>query len=188
MDAENVTARKAKPGFFARARKRMRGRWTAGSAAIEFAFVAPPFFLLLMGTIETGVIFFAQTTLQYATEEAARLVRTGQAQAASMTQAQFRQKVCDNISTFMSCGTNLIVDVRNFADFNALTYPSALNGDNTLNQGVNNYSPGGAGDVVLVRVFYQWSVSTPLLNTALSNMASNSHLLAAAATFRNEPF
>jgi Flp pilus assembly protein TadG len=42
------------------------------SAAVEFAFTAPFFFLLLFGAIEYGRFFWTQTSLQYAVEEAAR--------------------------------------------------------------------------------------------------------------------
>ena len=45
---------------------------------LEFALVAPVFFVLLMGTIEIGVMFFGDFVLQNATNDAARLVRTGQ--------------------------------------------------------------------------------------------------------------
>src|SRR5690242_12569352 len=57
-------------------RRRLRRDGSKGSAAIEFAMVAPVFFLLLMGTIEAGIIFFAQSSLQNALNDAARLVRT----------------------------------------------------------------------------------------------------------------
>lgn len=77
---------------------RLKADAIKGSAAIEFALVAPVFFILLMGTIETGVIFFAQATLQNAVNDTARLVRTGQTgcyttsggNCQAMTQAQFR--------------------------------------------------------------------------------------------------
>jgi Flp pilus assembly protein TadG len=48
------------------------GRDSAGSAAVEFALTAPVFFLLLFGTIEFGQAMWAQNSLQYAVEEAAR--------------------------------------------------------------------------------------------------------------------
>ena len=61
-----------------RTRLRMRKNSRSGMAAVEFAMVAPAFFLFLFGIIETGVIFFAQSALTNATNDAARLVRTGQ--------------------------------------------------------------------------------------------------------------
>src|SRR5262249_44010040 len=58
--------------------RRLRDDGEKASTATEFAMVAPIFFLLLMGTIEAGVIFFAQSALQNAVNDAARLVKTGQ--------------------------------------------------------------------------------------------------------------
>ena len=42
---------------FSAMRQRMRADATRGSAALEFAFVAPVFFALLMGIIEVGVMW-----------------------------------------------------------------------------------------------------------------------------------
>ena len=41
--------------------QRLRADACKGSTAIEFAMVAPIFFVLLMGTIEAGVISFGQS-------------------------------------------------------------------------------------------------------------------------------
>ena len=168
--------------------RRMRKSARAGSAGIEFAFIAPIFFVLLMGTIEMGVMYFAQFTLQNATEDAARLVRTGQVAASNMTQAQFRTAVCNEISPLLACNGNLQIDVESYANFGAATFPAALTGGNTLNPALNNFLPGNVCSVVLVRVFYTWSVVTPLLTPFMVNMANNSHLLTATAAFRNEPY
>jgi Flp pilus assembly protein TadG len=45
---------------------------SAGSAAVDFAFTAPVFFLLVFGTIEYGRLLWAQNSIQYAVERAAR--------------------------------------------------------------------------------------------------------------------
>ena len=47
---------------------------------VEFAVIAIPFFTLIIGIIEVGLIFWAGYELENATAAAARLVRTGQAQ------------------------------------------------------------------------------------------------------------
>ena len=166
----------------------MRATARSGSAAIEFAFVAPIFFLLLMGTMEVGVMFFAQFTLQNATNDAARLIRTGQAASASMSAAQFRTSICNEISPVLACDANLQIDVESFSAFSTASYPAALTGTNTLNPTLNNFAPGGVCSVVLVRTFYTWSVVTPLLTPFMVNMANNMHLLSATAAFRNEPY
>jgi len=59
-------------------------RSNRGSAAIEFAFVAPIFFALMLGIIEIGVMMFAQFALQNSVMDAARLIRTGQAHSAAL--------------------------------------------------------------------------------------------------------
>ena len=61
--------------------QRLRTRGTDGSAAMEFAFVAPIFFTLMLGILQLGIMIFGQFALQNAVTQAARLIRTGQAQS-----------------------------------------------------------------------------------------------------------
>lgn len=171
-----------------RLRARMRAARTAGSAAIEFAFIAPVFFVFLMGTIEAGIMFLGEFTLQNATNDAAREIRTGQAQLASMTQAQFRQLICNEIAPVLKCGANLQIDVETYTSFTAANFNNPLQANQTLSPALNNWNPGSVCSIVLVRAFYTWNVATPLLTPFLSNMAGNSHLLYATAAFRNEPY
>ena len=175
-----------------------------GSAAVEFAFVAPVFFLLLMGTVEAGIIFFAQSSLQNAVNDAARLVRTGQSACFSldannlcqtMTADQFRTQVCNEVSALLqNCAndangnSDLQFDVRAYpAGFTGVTNSSPLAADQSL-PNLTAFTTGGPCDVVLVRAYYRWPVFTPMLNFFLANMANNNHLLATAAAFRNEPY
>jgi hypothetical protein len=55
---------------------------------------------------------------------------------------------------------------------------------------VNNfvYQPGGPGDIVVVRLFYQWPITISLLGLNLSNMSGGNRLLVATAAFKNEPY
>jgi Flp pilus assembly protein TadG len=166
----------------------MRGAARAGSAALEFALIAPVFFILLMGSIEVGVMFFGQSVLQNATNDAARLIRTGQVASANMTAAQFRTAICNEISPVLACNANLQIDVEAFSNFSTASYPSPLTAGNTLNPNLNNFAPGGVCSVVLLRTFYTWNVITPLLTPFMTNMANNMHLMSATAAFRNEPY
>ena len=166
----------------------MRGAARAGSAALEFALIAPVFFILLMGSIEVGVMFFGQVVLQNATNDAARLIRTGQVASANMTAAQFRTTICNKISPVLACDGNLQIDVQAFSNFSTAGYVNPLTANNTLNPNLNNFAPGSVCSVVLLRTFYTWSVVTPLLTPFLTNMANNQHLMSATAAFRNEPY
>lgn len=183
---------------------RLRRDGEKGHAALEFAFIAPVFFLLLMGTVEAGIIFFAQSSLQNAVNSAARLIRTGQSACysldsdnicATMTAAQFRTYVCDQVSSLLqSCSldsdgnSNLQFDVTDYpAGFTGVTNSSPLTAQKTLPQ-LTTFNTGNPCDVVVVRAFYIWPVFTPMLSFFLSNVSGTNHLLSTAAAFRNEPY
>jgi Flp pilus assembly protein TadG len=168
-------------------RQRLRKGRISGSAALEFAFIAPVFFLMLFALMEIGIIFFAQSTLQRATNDVARLVRTGQVQNGAMTQSQIHDRVCADITPLIPCDSNLRIDVESFSNFGGEGFSAPVNSSGNFNAD-NAYSPGASCDVVLVRVYYAWTVFTPVLTPFLTNMSGSKHLLYAADSFRNEPF
>jgi len=158
-----------------------------GSAAMEFAFVAPVFFMIMLGIIEGGVMFFGQAALMNATQDAARLIRTGQAQG-TVDQSAFTQDVCNGIKALLSC-SNLQVDVQNYpSGFNgSQSAPTDANGN--LIAGQNRYNTGGPCDVVIVRAFYKYTIVTPVITSFLAGKSGNDfNYLTAAAAFRNEPY
>src|ERR1700722_20631179 len=53
-------------------------RSRSGQSLVEFALVAPLFFLLVFGITDFGRLFFTQETLQFAIREAGRYAVTGQ--------------------------------------------------------------------------------------------------------------
>ena len=78
-------------------------RSRAGSAAVEFALVAPVFFALLFAIIEVAIMFFASQVLETITQDSARALMTGQAQTGRSaadaawppcTQAPFQTYAC----------------------------------------------------------------------------------------------
>ena len=52
-----------------------------GHVLVEYAIVAPIFFLLLIGTFEVASLFFVQTSLNAAIFETSRFGRTGDAES-----------------------------------------------------------------------------------------------------------
>jgi Flp pilus assembly protein TadG len=166
----------------------------AGSAAVEFALVAPVFFALLFAIIETGIIFFANQVLETVTQDSARIIMTGQAQAAAYTQANFNsQVVCPagSLAKVLFTCANISVDVESYSSGSFTSVPSPLPTQiDPAKQFINNmqYSPGGPGDIVVVRMFYQWPQVVTGLGYNITNLAGNKRLLYATAAFRNEPF
>jgi Flp pilus assembly protein TadG len=168
-------------------------RANGGSAAIEFAMIAPIFFLMLFATLETGMAYFANMTLQNAVQQTARLIRTGQAQKTNMSQAQFRQKVCDQIKVLLSCDDKLSIDIRSFGSFGNPGYPAPLDQDKNMNAGLDSFDMGdssvnGGQAIVLFRAFYKWQLYTPMFGQYFANMSGNQRLLTSSIAFRNEPY
>jgi Flp pilus assembly protein TadG len=158
-----------------------------GSAAVEFALVAPVFFALLFAIIETAFMFFASQVLETIAQNSARMVLTGQVQAAAYTQPQFKTYVCGQIPALFDCN-GIYVDVRSYgSSFTGVTINSQIDANANF---INNmqYSPGGPGDVVVVRLFYQWPLFVTGLGYNIANLSGGMRLLTAAAAFRNEPY
>lgn len=176
--------------------RRMRADAEKGSAAIEFAMVAPVFFLILLGTFEAAIMFFSQAALQNGMTDVGRLIRTGQAACYTMsagacvpmTKLEFRTQLCDRITPLIPCDSNLQIDVQAYPSYGSVSFGAPLNSNGTLNTTLDNYITGNACDVVLARAFYTSSVITPVLNWWLVNMAGDKHLVTAATAFRNEPY
>jgi Flp pilus assembly protein TadG len=162
-----------------------------GATAVEFAIIALPFMILLFGIIELGMVFLVSTTLQNATDNAARQIRTGQFQTSGAnTRADFQTLVCNSMTWLSSsCTSKLSVDVQTFTNFTALSATGQINSA-TFNPNNLCWSTGQPGDIVLVRTYYQWDVFTPLLDASLVNMGAGSkkRLISSATSFRNEPW
>ncbi len=157
-----------------------------GSAAVEFALVAPVFFALLFAIIETAIIFFASQVLETVTQDSARMIMTGQAQTAAYTQAQFKTYLCGKIPALFTCA-NVYVDVQSYPAFASVTITDPIDAGKNFVPTMH-YSPGAAGDIVVVRVFYQWPLFVTGLGYNISNLTGSQRLLSATAAFRNEPF
>lgn len=158
-----------------------------GSAAVEFALVAPMFFGLLFAIIETAMVFFAGQVLETVTQDSARTIMTGQAQSAATTQAQFKTAVCAKVVALFDCTNGIYVDVQSYSQFSTVNVADPIDaGKNFVPP--NNFKPGGPGDIVIVRLFYQWPLFVTSLGYNLSNLSGGKRLLTATAAFQNEPF
>ncbi|MCA6105954.1 TadE/TadG family type IV pilus assembly protein [Bradyrhizobium cenepequi] len=182
-------------GSFRNLLRRFR-RDRRGVTAVEFALVAPVFFALLFAIIETALIFFAGQVLETITQDTARMVLTGQAQNSSLSQAQFKDLVCGHKLSFMfDCKNGIYVDVRSYPQATVVKIPNQIDaGSGFVND--MKYCPGQDGNIVVVRLFYQWPVLIIKmlklggydLQYDLSNLNGSKRLLSATAVFKNEPF
>lgn len=159
-----------------------------GATAVEFAMVAAPFFFMLFALFEVGHLFVLSSTLENATMDAGRRIRTGQLQSEGGGVAAFRTNLCSRMSIFQAqCEANLEIDVRVMPQFSAAP-PDPMADGETFNEGVLTFVPGGREDIVLVRAWWRQPLFTPLMSQGLSRLGDGKAVLTAAAAFRNEPF
>ena len=146
------------------------------------------YMLVLLATIECGYMVFLQAALDNAARDAARLVRTGQAQASADPRAAFQTQLCGEIGTLIPCAAMLYQSqtYSNWtqADAGAGASPSRDASGNLVSRG---FSIGTAGQIVVVQVTYNYPFFTPLVGNVLGN-GTNSALLMSTVVFQNEHF
>ena len=153
-----------------------------GATAIETALLLPPVTFILFAIIETSYVFLIAMVLEGATTSAARQVRTGAVQTTDSPVAAFNDILCENLFGVVPCN-DITIDVRNFTQFSGIDVPAITpDGDG------NTFSPGNAGDVVVVRALYEYEFMTPFLaNLLISSSGSAKKTIQSSNAFRNEP-
>ena len=177
---------------------RIRSKLTAfrhasqGTTAIEFGAVAFPFIMIIMFILFVSLILFYRTTLDYATQKAARALMVGTPQTTGQTATQFRSNtLCPYLTlVFFDC-TKLTINLVtvtetaeptayvNFVtpDLSAILVPPPS----------INYCPGVGSSYEVLEVLYPLPVYLSLF-AAAPNVVQGQFLLLSTATFRNEPF
>jgi len=161
-----------------------------GVTAIEFGFLAIPFFAIMGAILETALIFLSSQVLDSAVQDTSRNIRTGRYQSENYTATQFRAAICNGLYGLFNCD-NLKVRVRvldSITDGSVVSPVSTSGttaGDWTI---VEQYAPGIGGSVVLAEAYYKWPVILNFGGFSLQNLPDGTRLLGASRLFRNEPF
>ena len=160
-----------------------------GAAAVEFALLMIPLLGLLLASLQIAMIFLFSEELQSVAQKAGRQLMTCAAQSANLTQAQFATEVCGMLPAPLQC-SNLMIDVQSGSSFTSisttpltLTYNASGAVTNTW-----SYNPGNPGDIVILRLMYDWPVIGGILTPGLSNQPNGSSLMVGTAVFKNEPY
>jgi len=175
--------------LFGRIRRWFGALGDSGAAVIEFAVVGSTFMLMLLAAFEFGFMLFVQSALDNAARDAARLVRTGQAQAAANPQTAFQTLLCNTVGSLIGCA-NLIYSSQVFNDWTsaqtAINTPlprDPLNG----NFVPPPFSAGTQGQIIVVTVTYNYPFFTPWVGGYLGG-GHNSAYLMSTVVFQNEPY
>ncbi len=169
-----------------------------GATAVEFAIVVIPFIALMFTLIETALVFFTEQSLETAVQNSARLILTGQVQAGGYGGSteeklkKFKEDVCAQgpfvLVSAEDCRARVAIDVRTFSGFSGADTSLPINNRGEVDTRNFTFSPGQAGDIVVVRVALEVPIFVPLLNPGLGNLANGNRLIMSSAAFRNEPF
>jgi len=175
-----------------------------GATALEFALVAPVFFLLLFGIIEFSLIMFTKSVMEGATSMTSRLGKTGySADGISRQQtlinllAEKSRGIMDpekiEVTTLIYESFNSIGDAEPFTDSNGNGQWDAgetfndVNGNGQWDDDMGRAGLGNAGDIVVYKVHYPWPLKTPGVN-ALIGDSKGSIPLDVSVVVRNEPY
>lgn len=167
------------------------GKARRGVAAVEFALIVVPFFMLTFGMAEIAMIGLAQTSLDFAVSETARKIRTGEDQLANRSYTDIQDELCSQLGRFLlvTCNGNLYLDVNRFPTFQdaaaGQTNP-IVNGQFQPNG--FGYNPGAPDDIVVVRAYYRWQVITPMFQAFFQNVGGGERVLVSTMMFRDEPY
>lgn len=188
-----VTAAKSRAG------RRMRSD-QRGTAAIDFAFVAPVLFLFLMGTVEMSVTLFLSAALEEGVLQASRYSITGFTSGGLSRQDRVLEILKtytfglldlkdENVTTlvypnFASIGKpEPFTDVNGSGGWDAGEPFMDVNGNGSWDADMGSAGLGGPGDIVVYKVDYRWGYLTELLEPLLGDIT-----VTGSVAVRNEPF
>lgn len=174
---------------------------------MEFAFAAPLFFLMVLATVEFGLVMFVAVLMESGLRDASRYGVTGQLPDGASTMLERERHIRDMI-TERTLGlvdmTDAVVDILSYATFDDIgkaeefvdgngngTYDAGetfkdCNGNGTRDQDRGGKSAGGSGEVVLYRMTYAWPLLTPLVGPIIGT--DGKFPLRASVAVRNEPW
>lgn len=154
-----------------------RNRARRGIVAVEMALLAPPFFLILMGTIELCLMLGAQQLMENATFKTSRLAKTGYV-TTGKTQAETVSQVLN--TELESYGS--LIDTSHVT-LTSASYSSFSNADSGTS-GTSGY--GKAQEIVVYTVSYPWKLFTPMLAEIIGT--DGYVTLKSNIVVRNEPY
>lgn len=150
-------------------------RDTRGATALEFAIIAFPLCLLLLGSVVSGINLMALGLLNAATKEAGRQIQIGAIRGTSDNEV--RTLICGYMSNLApACSSALTIYAASGPTFSVVQVATVTG--TTLSQ--TSFSPGVRGSSVLLQVAYKSPFGLSMANV-------ENFMLTSTTAFRNEP-
>lgn len=180
-----------------------------GAAAIEFAILSIPYFMIVFAIIETFVAFTAEQLVTNAVNTLGRQLRTGEityslGRDSDKDRSEFRTAFCDEVSILINCSAEeiatpnkLYIDARTFATFAAIpnTIPRiSADAYSDIDPTTFAFTPGGPTTINMLRAYYRWQVITDLIRPYITTIRPadgsmpSDFLIVATTAFQNENY
>ena len=157
-----------------------------GSTLIEFALLAPVFFMLVIGLVEFVLFQYKTYALNHVVYEAARNLQTGEVQSSGNMAAAFHDEVCAQAGPMIDC-EKIIFDVRAFDAIDEISYPP-VEFDDEGNPMNFVFEPGGPEQYSVVRASIHHRFVTPFMDKLFRIGPDMPAIVNAYCVVRNEPW
>lgn len=158
----------------------------SGNVMIEFAMLAPVFFMLILGLVEFVLFQYKTYALNHVVYEATRNLQTGEVQSAANMEEAFKDEACDKAGVMIDCNS-IVFDVRAFDELSDVTYPPpTFNEDGLPDNFV--FEPGGPNQYSVVRAALQHQFITPFMDQLFQMGPDLPAIVNAYTIVKNEPW
>jgi len=157
-----------------------------GNVIIEFALLAPVFFMLVMGLVEFVLYQYKIYALNHVVYEASRNLQTGEVQSADDMAGAFHDEVCAHAGPMIDCEA-IVFDVRAFDELNDITYPPA-EFDEDGNPTNFVFQPGDANQYSVVRAAIHHEFITPFMDQLFRMGPDMPAIVNSYCIVKNEPY
>lgn len=157
-----------------------------GNVMIEFALLAPVFFMLIMGLVEFVLYQYKTYALNHVVYEAARNLQTGEVQTADDMLESFKAEVCDKAGPMIDCEA-IVFDVRSFTNLADVTYPP-VTFDEDGNPSNFVFQPGGPNEYSVVRASIHHQFVTPFMDKLFQMGPDMPAIVNSFCIVKNEPW
>ena len=163
-----------------------------GNAMIEFALLAPVFFMLVAGLVEFVLYQYKCYAVNHVIQEATRRLQTGEVQTTTapvgLTNRDiFKQEICNAAGALIDCN-QVDFDVRHFTTIAGIQYTTPI--FNSSGHATNfDYLPGAQNEYTVVQGSYPHTFVTPFMATMFgAGDASKPAIVSSFSIVKGEPW
>ena len=166
-------------------RKNLKGA-KGGNALIEFALLAPVFFMVVVGLIEFVLYQYKTYALNHVVYHAARNLQTGHVQTSEDMAETFNEEVCKHAKALIGCD-DIIFDVRTYSLISDITFPPPVFDED--GNAVNFvFMPGGPNQYSVVRAALPHFFVTPFMDKLFKIGPDQPAIINTFIVVKNEPW